>query len=152
MKTEEHDLTGQLIDEILGGVDPSEAAKVVAKMQVAAKIADGIAQKGWSRKDFLASIGRDNPSVATKWLSGTHNFTMDTLVEIEQALGISLLNIEEVEPRGLEPLYTVSASLLGGKPRSAPSILREAKIINLHSWGIQVGSPGFGEFDKQKKA
>jgi hypothetical protein len=33
-------------------------------------------------------------SLISLWLSGTHNFTVETLVDIQQTLGISLLNVE----------------------------------------------------------
>ena len=62
---------------------------------MAVRIADAMEAKQWKNKDLLVAVGNDNPSVITKWLSGTHNFTIETLVEIENALGISLLNLEE---------------------------------------------------------
>ena len=34
------------------------------------------------------------PSVVTKWLSGTHNFTADTLADIQRVLEISLFNFD----------------------------------------------------------
>jgi len=45
----------------------------------------------------LSAIGKENSSIITKWLSGTHNFTVDTLVELEQALIIRLIDLSEPE-------------------------------------------------------
>jgi ribosome-binding protein aMBF1 (putative translation factor) len=46
------------------------------------------------RNKQLAEALEQNPSVITKWLSGTHNFTSDTLSDIEEVLGISLLVVQ----------------------------------------------------------
>lgn len=44
------------------------------------------------------------PSLVSKWLSGTHNFTIDTLTDIQRVLGIRLL---DVEPRKLETTFNL---------------------------------------------
>jgi transcriptional regulator with XRE-family HTH domain len=80
-----------LLDEIT----PLEQAKTDAKMILAVRIAEAMQAKNWKHKDLLAAIGKDNPSIVTKWLSGTHNFTVETLVELEHALEVSLLGISE---------------------------------------------------------
>jgi hypothetical protein len=43
----------------------------------------------------LRAVGKDNPSIITKWLSGTHNFTVDTLIELQHALDITLLDLAD---------------------------------------------------------
>ena len=62
-------------------------------MLLAAKIADAMKAKGWKNKDLLKAMGKNNPSEITKWLSGTHNFTVETLVELENVLNVKLLNL-----------------------------------------------------------
>ncbi len=86
-----------LIDDLLKEISPLEQSKTDAKMIIAAKIDEAMKAKGWKKKDLLEAVGKGNPSIVTKWLSGTHNFTVDTLVEIENALGIQLLNVKEKE-------------------------------------------------------
>lgn len=87
--------TSKLFDEILNEISPLEQAKSDAKMIIAAKIDEAMRAKGWKSKDLLKAVGKENPSIITKWLSGTHNFTLETLVEIGSALDIQLLNVEE---------------------------------------------------------
>lgn len=84
-----------LIDELLESITVLEQSKVDIRMLLAAKIADGMKAKGWKSKDLLKAVNKDNPSIVTKWLSGTHNFTIDTLVELEDALNINLLDRHE---------------------------------------------------------
>ena len=84
-----------VIDELLGTITPVEQAKTDAKMLLAAKIADAMKAKGWKNKDLLQAMGKKNPSEITKWLSGTHNFTVETLVELESVLNEKLLNLND---------------------------------------------------------
>ena len=89
MKTNNSDI----LDDLLDSITPLEQAKIDAKMVIAAKIADAMKEKGWKNKDLLDALKKENPSVVTKWLSGTQNFTVDTLVELEQVLNIKLLDL-----------------------------------------------------------
>jgi len=43
--------------------------------------------------NLAGKLGR-SPSEISKWLSGNHNFTIETLFSLEEELGISLVNIE----------------------------------------------------------
>lgn len=58
-------------------------------MRIAAQIDDGMKAAGLSKIEF-AKLMHKQPSVITKWLSGTHNFTADTLSEISSALNIEI--------------------------------------------------------------
>jgi ribosome-binding protein aMBF1 (putative translation factor) len=100
--------TKSALDKLLDEITPLEQAMTDAKMMIAVRITDAMQAKQWKNKDLLKAVGRDNPSVITKWLSGTHNFTTETLVEIESALGISLLNLEEKSTEKLVIQYSLS--------------------------------------------
>ena len=89
METQNRKALSTLIDRI----GPVEQAKTDAQMVIAARIDDAMRVKGWGKKELIAALGKGKPSVVTKWLSGTHNFTVEILVELENALGISLLNL-----------------------------------------------------------
>lgn len=82
------------LDSVLAAISPEEQEKTDNRMLLAAKIEDAIKAKGWKKKDFMIAMGQKNQSVITKWLSGTHNFTTDTLTDIGRVLGINLLNLE----------------------------------------------------------
>lgn len=77
------------IDELLQGISPAELERTNKRMLLAASIDDGVKAKGWKKKDFASAMGK-TPSEITKWLSGTHNFTADTLFDIERILNINL--------------------------------------------------------------
>ena len=65
-----------------------------SRMKLAAKIEDALKTNGLSKKQFAGILGK-HPSEITKWLSGTHNFTVDTLIDISKVLGVELISIEE---------------------------------------------------------
>lgn len=75
---------------MIENIDPIDQAIVNTQMVIAAKIDDGIKAKGWTYKEFGKRIERP-PQVIEKWLSGTNNFTLFTLIRIEQLLGINIL-------------------------------------------------------------
>ncbi len=95
MKTKAEEYNSSLFDEIFESISPKEENRIKSKMLLAAKIEDAMKAKGWNRTKLLKATGQKNASVATKWFSGTHNFTHDTLFDIQEALGIDLLNIGE---------------------------------------------------------
>src|SRR3546814_4356729 len=82
-------ISSPLISGIMDELTPVEKAQTAVKMQLAAKLGDLIRQRGWSKGDFAGRVGK-HPSEITKWLSGTHNFTTDTLSEIAVALGVNM--------------------------------------------------------------
>jgi ribosome-binding protein aMBF1 (putative translation factor) len=97
-----------LLDNLLAEITPEEQARTDRKMGIAAIIDDAIKAKGWGKKQFAEKIGR-KPSEITKWLSGTQNFTVDTLADIEQVLGIKLINLTEKRKPQPTPLRLTRA-------------------------------------------
>ena len=49
---------------------------------------------GLKKQDF-AKLMNVQPSIVTRWLSGNHNFTLETLLSIEYVLGIRLVDVEK---------------------------------------------------------
>lgn len=82
-----------ILDDIINDIDPAEQRRTNQRMLLAAAIEDGMKAKGWKKKDLMKAVGIKNQSVITKWLSGTHNFTADTLFDIQHALGIDLIDL-----------------------------------------------------------
>ncbi len=80
------------IKEMMDGISPLTKMEVTTKMQLAARIADLIVEKGWSKSEFAAKVGKQ-PSEISKWLSGTHNFTIDTLCEIAVTMDIEVAEL-----------------------------------------------------------
>jgi transcriptional regulator with XRE-family HTH domain len=82
------------IDSILEGIDPKLEKQVELRMKLAVKIDKARKKIGLSKTQLAHRLSK-KPSEITKWLSGTHNFTIDTLSDIQQLLGIELVNVDE---------------------------------------------------------
>jgi len=82
-----------IVKEIMATITPEEQNRTDNKMLIAVKIAEALKSKQISQKDFASKMGKV-PSEINKWLSGTNNFTLDILSDIERALDIKLLNTQ----------------------------------------------------------
>jgi hypothetical protein len=78
-----------IIDDMLDRIDPLDSRKVEDRLMIAARIGDLVAEKGLSKKQFAELMGQ-SPSVVSKWLGGTHNFTQDTLSAISYRLRVPM--------------------------------------------------------------
>jgi transcriptional regulator with XRE-family HTH domain len=108
----EDEYKSKFIGEIMEEISPDYLEKTRKRMLVASIIDNGIKAKGW-RKTDLAKALKKRPSEITKWLSGTHNFNMDTLMDIEQILGIRLINVEmPVKPKTVRYSIEVSEKVI----------------------------------------
>lgn len=86
-----------LISNLLAEITPEEHERTVKQMMMAARIEDGMMAKGWSKGEFAEKMGK-TASTISLWLSGSHNFTLDTLTDIQRVLDIQLLYVDEVKP------------------------------------------------------
>lgn len=85
------------ISSILSSIPKQEAIRIENKMLIAKKISEAMQSKGWKNKDLMHAMGKSNPSEVTRWLSGTHNFTSDTLTDLGIALDVNFLNLGDGE-------------------------------------------------------
>jgi transcriptional regulator with XRE-family HTH domain len=82
----------RIISELLNEITPVEKMQASTKMTLAARIDDLLLKRGYGKSEFAEKMNK-NPSEITKWLSGTQNFTIDTLSEIAVALEISITEL-----------------------------------------------------------
>jgi transcriptional regulator with XRE-family HTH domain len=87
------DYSSPLIRELSDAITSQEQEQTDYKMKLAAKIYKAMKALGMTQTQFAESM--DKPiSLISRWMSGTHNFTVDTLVAIQHVLGISLLDVD----------------------------------------------------------
>lgn len=91
MKVKAKEATG-VLGQLLANIDEKELAKIRKRMMLAAKIEEAMKRCGYNQTQF-AHLMKKSPTVISEWLSGDRNFTTDTLIDIENALGIRLLDI-----------------------------------------------------------
>jgi transcriptional regulator with XRE-family HTH domain len=87
------DYSSPLIQELSDTVTPQEQEQTDYKMKLASKIYMAMKSIGMTQTQFAESMGKPI-SLISRWMSGTHNFTVDTLIDIQRVLSISLLDVE----------------------------------------------------------
>jgi len=100
----------KLIQEIQQNRSAAEFEKTKKRMLLAVKIQDAIKAKGYTYTQF-AKMMDQHVSVISKWVSGTHNFTTETLFEIEEKLEISLINTGEEKPAEIINKFELTVSI-----------------------------------------
>jgi transcriptional regulator with XRE-family HTH domain len=78
-----------LLDEILDSITPLEMNQARIRMTLAARIDECRQEADLSKIEFARKLNKQ-PSEISKWLSGTHNFTTDTLTEIAFVLKVKV--------------------------------------------------------------
>jgi ribosome-binding protein aMBF1 (putative translation factor) len=91
-KAESHN--SLILKQLAENTPQSMVEKINRQMALAVRIEDAIKAKNWSKKEFAQRMGK-KPSEISRWVSGCHNFTTDTLWHIEDVLHIRLLLIDE---------------------------------------------------------
>jgi ribosome-binding protein aMBF1 (putative translation factor) len=81
------------LDNILSDITELSQTKTDKRMVLAAKINQAIKDKAWSIDDFAHFAGK-RPELIREWLSGTFNFDLDTIVEVEHCLGFRLVKLD----------------------------------------------------------
>lgn len=88
--------------QTLEGID--RARMEGASGAIAAKIRRRLRVLGMSNAEFARVIGTHAPTV-TKWLSGSHNFELKTLVDIEDILDITIIDRNVIQDRSLSESF-----------------------------------------------
>ena len=117
------------IDRLMVQITPEQQEETDFKMKLAAKIYAGMKAKGWTQTRF-AEAANQHVSVVSKWLSGTHNFTVDTLVAIQRMLSIQLLNVDEVRVRPVLDAKATVTSVTSVTRLSEEEIRRQIYMPN----------------------
>ena len=111
--------SSDLIDKFLNEIPYEEYERTKNKILLASRIDDAIKAKGWKKKGLAKALNKQ-PSEISKWLSGTHNFTTDTLWDIEKILNIKLITLSDSQA---EQVTNFVISVSQEKEKKSPSCL-----------------------------
>lgn len=89
------------LDELRKEITPEIRKQVDMSFRIANNIYAILERRGMNQKD-LARLMRKNESEISKWLSGTHNFTLGTIASISEALGEDILHEENTVEKMVE--------------------------------------------------
>lgn len=107
---------------------PRSLDRELRSLLLSQKILNALKEKQLSRFSF-ASLMNVQPSIITRWLSGKHNFTIETLFQIEDCLGIKLLAIETPQMNSVNLHFRVNSN---------QAVFNDAKVFpNFTSTNLQ---------------
>lgn len=73
-------------------VSPEVRRRVDLSFRIVDRIHSILDAKGLKQKDLANMLGK-NESEISKWMRGTHNFTIETITTIENVLGVPILQV-----------------------------------------------------------
>lgn len=122
----------EVLNNFFSTPNKDEYEKTEKNMLLAVQLEKAMREKGYNKVQFATAM-EVQPSVITRWLSGTHNFTVDTLFDIESVLSISLVNVSE--PKQIQTITTIYFTVsITNKVHSQPFYLncQPSELVKLN--------------------
>lgn len=82
----------KIIEERRRQVSPEVRERVSLSFQIVDRIHEILVERSLRQKDLALMLGKSEAEIS-KWMRGTHNFTIDTVVAIEEALQVPILQV-----------------------------------------------------------
>ena len=82
--------TNQIMDEIRKTMMPEMIIQTELSVSIANRIYECLEQRNMTQKDLARMMGKTETEVS-RWLSGTHNFTIATIAKITKVLGEAII-------------------------------------------------------------
>ena len=86
----------KILEEIRATIPLEMKLQMEMSVAIANRIYDILESKGMSQKDMAILLGKTETEVS-RWLSGTHNFTIATICKITAALKENILVIAKIK-------------------------------------------------------
>ena len=81
-----------ILEERRSKVNPEIRQTVSLSFRIVDRIHEVLQAKGMKQKDLAQKLGKSEAEIS-KWMRGTHNFTIDTLTSIEIALDAPIIEV-----------------------------------------------------------
>ncbi len=118
-----------IFDEILNEAPKEEKLSVSRSLAIASQIIELMDNKGFMQKDLAEKLGKSEAEIS-KWLSGFHNFTINTIVKIEIALSARIITTpKEVNDNLKNTITDLIVSELNKKVQFNSKLLVDTKLV-----------------------
>lgn len=84
--------TSEIFREAVASIPEDVRLETDWSFAISDKIAEALEKKGMTQKMFAKKMGKTETEVS-RWLSGTHNFTIRTIARISSELGINMISV-----------------------------------------------------------
>ena len=91
-RTNKRTIKCETFRQALADIPAEQKAQIELSFAIAERIDAVLKAKGMSQKMFAQLLGKRESEIS-KWLTGRHNFTMQTIAKIETALGCKLIDV-----------------------------------------------------------
>lgn len=81
-----------LFRECLAAIPEERKAEFDLSFAIATRIDEVLKRKGMTQRELAQRLGKRESEVS-KWLTGRHNFTTNTIARISLALGAAIINV-----------------------------------------------------------
>ena len=81
-----------LFRECLAAIPKERKAEFELSFAIATRIDEVLKRKGMTQRELAQRLGKRESEVS-KWLTGRHNFTTNTIARISLALGVPIVNV-----------------------------------------------------------
>lgn len=85
-------IQNQLFRQCLAAIPEEQRVEFELSFGIAERISEILKSKGLTQKDFARLLGKRESEIS-KWMTGRHNFTTQTIARIETALGDKVLMV-----------------------------------------------------------
>ena len=85
-------IQNDLFRQYLAAIPAEQKAEFELSYGIAERISEILKSKGLTQKEFAGQLNKRESEIS-KWLTGRHNFTMQTIAKIETALGCRLIEV-----------------------------------------------------------
>lgn len=82
----------EIFENAINNVSPETEARIRLSVEIVERISQLMQQKNMNQNDLARALGK-TPSEISKWLSGTHNFTLKSIQKLEAFLGKPILKV-----------------------------------------------------------
>lgn len=87
-----------LIEKIRNEITEDIKREVDLSFEISDRISEILAKQNKTQRDLAKSLHKSEAEVS-KWMHGTHNFTIHTIAKIEMVLGEKILNVSKQEKK-----------------------------------------------------
>ena len=84
--------TSELFHKALSEVPNDLKIQIDLSWAISDKLAAILEERGMTQRDFAKIVGKTETEVS-RWLGGTHNFTLKTIPKISSMLGCDLISV-----------------------------------------------------------
>lgn len=92
-----------ILEERRKRVNPDVRQSVELSFRIVDRIHEILHEKGLKQKDLALRLGKSEAEIS-KWMRGTHNFTIETIVSIEDALDAPIVEVYRSPAYEFEPM------------------------------------------------